>query len=44
MFSDDYSIANPKLTPNSSSDVKVIEIPPYPGVNGTGPFLVPSKI
>ena len=41
MFSDDYSIANPKLTPNSSSDIKVIEITPYPGVNGTGPFLVP---
>ena len=38
VFSDDYKVANPKLAPNSSSDVKVIEIMPYPGVNGTGPL------
>ena len=40
MFSDDYKVANPKLTPNSSSDVKVIEITPYLGVNGTGPLYL----
>ena len=38
MFPDDYNVANPKLAPNSSSDVKVIEMTPYPGVNGTGPL------
>ena len=38
MFSDDYNNAHPKLAPNSSSDVKVIEITPYLGENGTGPF------
>ena len=31
-----YNIANPKLAPNLSSDVKVVEVTPYQGVNGTG--------
>ena len=38
VFSDDYNVTNPKLAPNSSSDVKFIEMTPYPGVSGTGPF------
>ena len=39
MFSVDNNFANPTLAPNSSSDVKVIEIMPYLAVNGTGPFI-----
>ena len=35
MFSDDSNFANPKFAPNWSSDIKVIEIIPYPEVNGT---------
>ena len=41
MFSDNSNFETPKLAPNSSSDVKVVEIRPYPGVNETGPL---SKI
>ena len=40
MFSDEYYVASPKSAPNSSTDVKVNEITPYPGVNGTGPVQV----
>ena len=40
MFSDDYNVANPRLAPNSSSDVKAIEITPYPELNGTGPLYL----
>ena len=36
MFSDDNNFPNPKLTPNSASDVKVIEVTLYSGVDGTG--------
>ena len=36
MFSDDYNFANPKLASNSSSNLKVIEKTPYPGVNRAG--------
>ena len=44
MFSDElnrgieHNFTNPKLAPNPSSDVKVIEITLYVIVNGTGPL------
>ena len=34
MFSDDSNFPNPKLEPNSSSEVKVIEVILYLGVDG----------
>ena len=36
MFSVDNNFANPELAPNPSSDVKGIEITPYPRANETG--------
>ena len=34
--SDDNNFANPKLAPNSSSDVKIIETTFYAGIDGIG--------
>ena len=38
MFSDGNNFGDRKLAPNSSSNVKVIKIMLYPGVDGTGPL------
>ena len=42
MFFYDCKILNPKLAPNWFTNVKVIEIMPNLGVNGTGPLQVSS--
>ena len=39
MSSNDNKFSNPKLAPSSSRDVKVIEITPYPEVNGICPLI-----
>ena len=43
MFSDDNNFANPQLAPKSSSEVKVIKMTPYPGINATGPVYNPTE-